>query len=178
MTGTDLQGFVLGGSSLLQSRPASVAWERQEKQVGCSGDPIPDPKPKLVPRAAWTAVGQLELVLSAAELCVSLSRQAGDDSQPSQVSLAWREEMVSGDGNAVKSSSFSGKQPCPLPAGVTSSARHAFPSPVLSSALQLEVASQVWSRWLPFVRHRAQQSTRGDRGQEQLGWAPAATVIP
>lgn len=66
--------------------------------MGCSGDSIPDPKPKLVPRAARSAVGQLELVLSAAELCVSLSSQAGDDSQPSQVSLAWREEMVSGEG--------------------------------------------------------------------------------
>lgn len=43
--------------------------------------------------------------------------------------------MVSGDGNAVKSSSFSGKQPCPLSAGVTS-ARHAFPSlfPLTSAA--------------------------------------------
>lgn len=60
--------------------------------MGCSGDPIPDPKPKLVPKAARTAVGQLELVLSTGELCVSLSSQAGDDSQPSghsQVRSAW-----------------------------------------------------------------------------------------
>jgi len=68
------------------------------------------------------------------QCCVQrLSSRAGADSQHSghsQVRSAWPggEEMVSGDGNAVKSSSFSGKQPCPLPAGVTSSARHAFPS--------------------------------------------------
>lgn len=68
------------------------------------------------------------------QCCVRrLSSQAGADSQHSghsQVRSAWPggEETVSGDRNAVKYSSFSGKQPCPLPAGVTSSARHAFPS--------------------------------------------------
>lgn len=47
VTGTDLQGFFLRGSSLLQGRAADVAreaqlvsCERQEK-VGCSGKPHP-----------------------------------------------------------------------------------------------------------------------------------------
>ena len=48
VTGTDLQCFVLGGSSLLQGRAADAAREaqlasreRQEKKVGCSGRPHP-----------------------------------------------------------------------------------------------------------------------------------------
>lgn len=44
--------------------------ERQEKKVGCSGDPVPDLKPEFVPRATRTAAGQPELVHSAAVLCV------------------------------------------------------------------------------------------------------------
>lgn len=139
------------------------------------------------------------------------SSRAGADSQHSghsQVRSAWpgEGETVSRERNAVKSSSFSGKQLCPLPAGVTSSAGHAFPSlfsPLLSSALHLEVASQVRSRWLSqrgdgnvertmgrleeagwgkqtsFCRAEcSSESVCGNRGQERLSWATAASVIP
>lgn len=64
--------------------------------------------PNLCPR---TAVGQPEPVGSAAVLCAEALGWAGADSQHrghSQVRSAWPggEENVSGDRNAVKSSSF------------------------------------------------------------------------
>lgn len=128
-------------------------------------------------------MGQLELVLSAAELCVSLSSQAGDDSQPSghsQVRSAWPAGlMVPGDGNAVRSSSFSSKQPCPLPAGVTSSARHAFPSlfPLTSAAFSsaaggcqpgMEQLVEPSRRWEHGKSHR--QARGGRLGQARCSW--------
>lgn len=84
VTGTGLQCFVLGGSSLLQGRAADVArearlasCERQEKKVGCSAETLTQ-KPKLVPGATRTAVGQPEPVCSAAVLCVEALQPGWD----------------------------------------------------------------------------------------------------
>lgn len=140
------------------------------------------------------------------QCCVRrLSSWAGADSQRSghsQVRSAWPggEETVSGDRSAVKSSSFSGKQPCPLPAGVTSSARHAFPSlfpfttAVFSSASErcqpgTEQMVELVGRWEHGKSHGqavgrqlckaecSAESICGNRGQEWLRWVSAASMI-
>lgn len=69
--------------------------------------------------------------------------------------------MVPGDGNAVKSSSFSGKQPCPLPAWVTSSARHAFPSLLPLSAAFSSAAGGCQ----PGMEQMTEPSTRQEHGK-------------
>lgn len=67
-------------------------------------------------------------------------------SQPSQVSLARGEQTLSGDSNAVRSSSFAGKLPCPPPAGAVTPARPAFLSSFPSPALPAGAASRVQGR--------------------------------
>lgn len=90
-------------------------------------------------RAGWLAA----LGGSAARLGLTHSAAR---SQPSQVSLARGEQTLSGDSNAVRSSSFAGKLPCPPPAGAVTSASPAFRSSFPSPALPPEAASWVWGR--------------------------------
>lgn len=168
VVGTAWQCCVVGGSSLLEGRAAPTTCAvrggeggmlRENPSLTPTLNVCPGPQGVLL----WGSPSQLAL----RQGCVQrLSSRAGADSQHSghsQVRSAWPggRETVSGDGNAVKSSSFSGKQTCPLPAGVISSARHAFLLPVPSHHCFLQL--HIW-------RLPARYEADGGASQEMGSW--------
>uniref|UniRef100_G1MWQ0 uridine/cytidine kinase n=1 Tax=Meleagris gallopavo TaxID=9103 RepID=G1MWQ0_MELGA len=100
--------------------------------------------------------------------------------------------MLSGDDNAVKSSSFAGKQPCPLSAGVTSSPRHAFSSFLLTTSIfsaasgdcqsGIEQAAKPAGRWEHGKSHRQAGSSVCSKivqllGQNEVDYRQKQVVI-
>lgn len=163
-----LQLFVLGvGQNAHVAQEAQLANAGEQKEeVSCLGSPDPDLPPKSVPRALVLPSGSPGQFAGCAQRLCSPAGADSRRSARSQVRSVWPsgEEMLSGDDNAVKSSSFAGKQPCPLSAGVTSSPRHAFSSFLLTTSIfsaasgdcqsGIEQAAKPAGRWEHGKSHR------------------------
>lgn len=131
--------------------------------MSCLGSPDPDLLSKRVPNAVVLQLGSPGRLAGCAWRLCSPAGADSRSSARSQVRSAWPsgEEMLSGDHNAVKSSSFAGKQPCPLSAGVTSSARHAFSS----SFLLTSIFNTASGDCQPGIEQAAKPAGRWERGK-------------